>query len=184
MSKKLSKLLLVVVIAILPLRCTPQQKTQLILKEDSKLRKIYGFKTAASAGEAIITSTPSAEAAEKIMNSFTAGIKTSFETRSAPYAGHITANIDCVTRKYLKELAVPFGETKADLVLAVANDRRLSVCSLEQVKYLSGFWTSYNKKKQHVLTIKIFAPIAQLENVDSQQQDVLRTLQKIAIELH
>lgn len=171
------------VLAMFLMGCTSDQKVQLILKEGSKLRKIYEFEDKGTVGEATISSISSPETAKKIMNSFTAGIKSSFENRSAPYAGHITADIDCVARKYFKELEVPFGEAQAHLVLAVANDRRLSVCSLEQIKYLSGFWTSYNKKKQHVLSIKTFKPMTHLENADDQQQDVLRTLQTIAIQL-
>lgn len=183
MTKKIIPLLFITALATLTSNCTSEQKTQLVLKEDSKLRKTYEFKDSGTLGEASLSFVSTSEMAENVMHAFVAGIKTSFENRSAPYAGHITADIDCVARKYLREQSVPFGETQARLVLAVANDRQLSVCSVEQIQYVSGFWTTYNKNKQQVLSIKIFQRVTRLDTIEDQQQDLLSTLQKIASQI-
>lgn len=176
-------LFFIAALATVTWNCTSEQKTRLVLKEDSKLRKTYDLKDSGIVGEASISLVSTTEMAENIMSAFTASIKTSFENRSAPYAGHITTDIDCMARKYLRELTAPFGEAQARIVLAVANDRLLSVCSVEQIQYVSGFWTTYNKKTQQVMSIKIFKPITRLENLENQQKDLVSTLQKIATQL-
>lgn len=156
---------------------------QIELKYNSKEKKIYGIISQGTEGEAVAYNMTGEEFATPLMDSFLTGIKSSFENRRAPYSGHITTDIDCVARKYLKELPVTFKNRKTNAVLAVANERKLAVCSLEQIKFISAYWTAFNKDKQLVFTVKLFMRIQNLDTVHKSHQRLLKRLQDIINQL-
>lgn len=143
-------------------------------------RSVYLIKAGDIDGEAILDYALTAEAGRSMVHSQMAGIKSSFENMRAPYGGQITSRIDCNAQKYMKEQTVPFAGMETRLILAVAGGRRIfGICTIEQVQYASAFWSAYDEKRELVLTIKLFKPVADPKEIDQAQQQVLQTFWKV-----
>lgn len=153
-----------------------------ILKKDSQGSHgtLYSIKAGDIDGEAVLTSAPTATVGQSIIHSQVVGIESAFASSRVPYAGHITAQMDCNAKKFVKEQSFIFEGEQTKLILAVANARRiLGSCLLEEIKHVSGFWAAYDQQRKQVLTLKLFKRVEGPEQIDQSQQEVKRVFQKI-----
>jgi hypothetical protein len=156
------------------------QDVQFYLKEQTQSATVqrfaYSIHSGAIEGEAKLTYAPTIEMGNMIVNAYILGVQSTFEASRAPYAGHVTELIECQNQKYFKEKEIIFLKTKTRLLLAVANGRRLTgSCTVDQIKYVSIFWAGYDEIKKQVVTIQLFKPISDLNNVDEYQEILLQT---------
>lgn len=136
----------------------------------------YVIKSNDVEGEAVLTPVSSDDAGKAIVLSQIVGTKNTFANSRAPYAGHITSNIECNTKKYVREQKFLFGRSESTILLAVTNDRHIfGVCTLEQVKYASIVWAFYDDKRKHVISVKLFKPVSDIQKIEESYQDILKT---------
>jgi hypothetical protein len=114
-----------------------------------------------------------------IVNSLILGLKSTFEDSRAPYGGQITSLIGCENKKFLKENLVVFEGDNTKFLLAVAGERQtFGVCVPDQIKFVSGVWTAYDKSKGRVIFIKLFKPIENLNDIGRFQAEITFVLNK------
>ncbi|MDX9731607.1 MAG: hypothetical protein RBT63_07545 [Bdellovibrionales bacterium] len=163
--------------------CGLDSNIQIILKEhhpEALQNAIYSIKSGAIEGEAFLTSAPTSSIGHMMVSSQIVVLKTTVENMRAPYAGHITAVIECKARKYMKERTVPFGSEETQLILTVATGRRIfGVCAIEEAKYASAFWAGYDEQHRQVVTVKLFKPVSDLDMIEQSQEDIAQVLLKM-----
>lgn len=143
-------------------------------------RSFYMIKSGEVDGKATLTSAADATVGQSVINSQIFGIKSTFENTTAPYPGFITQEIACETKKYVKEESVPFAGKESKMILAVVSGRRLfGICSLEEIKYASLYWTAYDEKRKHVVTIELFRPITDLSMIEESQKELQQIFNKV-----
>lgn len=156
---------------------------QIILDESTSekaQRSFYEIKSGVVEGKATLTSAATFSLGQSITNSQIFGIKSTFENTTAPYPGFITQVIACETKKYVKEKNISLGGKAGKMILAVVSGRRLfGICSLEEIKYASLFWTAYDEQRKQVVTVELFKPITDLNNIDESQKEIQQILTKV-----
>lgn len=155
---------------------------QIKLKENTSAAQgsVYTITAGQIDGEAVLNSAPTASLGQSLVNSQIVGVESTFQNSRAPYAGHITALIECNTNKFVKEKIVSFAGAETKLILAVTSGRRIfGVCSIEEVKYASVFWSGYDEQRRQVLTVKLFKPITDPNKIEESQQEIFGIFQKV-----
>jgi len=143
-------------------------------------RAVYEIAAGEIKGEAVLESASTVAEGLSMVNSSLVGVKSTFKSSRAPYAGHITATIDCGAQKYVKEEAISFAGRTSELILAVASERRVfGVCSVNQVKYVSATWAAYDAARRKVVTVKLFKPVSDPAKLEESQQQVLTVFNKV-----
>lgn len=143
-------------------------------------RSFYEIKAGAIDGKATFTSVSTFSLGQSIMNSQIFGIKSTFESTTAPYPGFITQVIACETKKYVKEQNIVFSGKASKMILAVVSNRRLfGICSLDEIKYTSLFWTGYDEKRKQVVTIELFNPVTDISKINESQNEIIQIFNKI-----
>lgn len=131
-------------------------------------------------GEATLVSAPTSNIAQGIVNSHIVGVTSTFRNSRAPYAGQITAVINCDTKKFVKEQPMPFLGQRAEMVLAVANSRRIfGICAINEVKFATGTWAGYDADRKQVLTVKLFKPVDDPGAIEDSQKSIVQVFQKV-----
>jgi hypothetical protein len=149
-------------------------------RAEGERSSVYSIKSADIEGEATLTPAPTIDLGQSFVNSQIVSVKSTFESSRAPYAGQITAIIDCHTKKFVKEKILPFLGTDATAVLAVATGRHIfGSCSIDEVKYAAIVWGGYDQKRRQVLSVKLFKPVQGASQVELAQQEILRVLKTV-----
>jgi hypothetical protein len=131
-------------------------------------------------GEAIVTLIPSKSVALAIIESTNYASQSPFKNTTAPYGGHISREIDCPSKKYLKEFVIPFNSSDTKLILAVANKRRtIGVCSIDEIEFVSATWATYDEKLNQLVVIKLFKSIAHVDHINELQNEILKIFKSI-----
>lgn len=156
--------------------------THITLEESTSAaqRSFYTITNGSVEGKASITLATDATVGQSLISSQIFGIKRSFESTTAPYPGFITQVIACETKKYVKEESISFAGKPSKMILAVASGRRLfGICSLEEIKYASLFWTGYDEQRKQVVTVELFKPIEDLNKIDESQVKLKEIFRKV-----
>lgn len=141
---------------------------------------VYSIKSDDVEGEATLTPAPTIDLGQSFVNSQIVGVKSTFQSSPAPYAGQITATIDCHTKKFVKEQTLTFRGTESTAVLAVATGRHIfGSCSVDEIKYAAIVWGGYDQKRRQVLSVKLFKPVRGAPQVELAQQEILRVLKTV-----
>jgi hypothetical protein len=156
---------------------------QIQLKEhrlEGERNSVYFIKSADIEGEAALTPAPTLDLGQSFVNSQIVGVKSTFESSRAPYAGQITAMIDCHTKKFVKEQTLPFLGGESTAIMAVATGRHIfGSCSVDEMKYAAIVWAGYDQKRRQVLSVKLFKPVQGALQVELAQQEILRVLKTV-----
>lgn len=155
----------------------------IILDESTSIksqRSFYEIKSGIVEGKVTLTAAATISLGQSIINSQIFGIKSTFESTTAPYPGFITQVIACETKKYVKEQDLSLGGKAGKMILAVVSGRRLfGICTLEEIKYASLFWTAYDQERKQVVTVELFIPVTDLNKIDESQKEILQILNKL-----
>lgn len=161
----------------------PSSEIQITLKNDgatSTENTVYLISTKDLSGEAIFKNIQDDNEAQVIILSQLLGIKSAFTNSRAPYGGHITAIIDCKSQQFLKEEKTEFQSKSTNLILAIASERHIfGGCSLDQIKFAAGLWAAFDEKRKQVVTIKLFAPISNPNQIEESQQKILHVIKEL-----
>jgi hypothetical protein len=149
-------------------------------RTEGERSSVYSIKSDDVEGEATLTPSPTIDLGQSLVNSQIVGVKSTFESSRAPYAGQITAIIDCHTKKFVKEQTLAFLGKESTAVLAVATGRHIfGSCSVDEMKYAAIVWGGYDQKRRRVLSVKLFKPVVGASQVELAQQEILRVLKTI-----
>jgi hypothetical protein len=149
-------------------------------RAEGERSSVYLIKSADIEGEATLTSAPTIDLGQSFVNSQIVSVKSTFESSRAPYAGQITAIIDCHTKKFVKEQTLPFLGEESTAVMAVATSRHIfGSCSVDEMKYAAIAWAGYDRKRRQVLSVKLFKPVQGAAQVELAQQEILGILKTV-----
>lgn len=144
-------------------------------------RQIYDLTGENARGQAIVTSMGSKNEALRLVDAEIVGIRSTYEKMTAPYPGQITKAIECDTKKFVRELALPPGEVTGSVIVAAANDRRIfGVCAADEVKYVGGVWAAFDEARRNLILVKLYAPVGGPEEIEAVQKVLWRTFMQIS----
>ncbi len=154
---------------------------------DRNPRTVYTIKADDIEGQATTTPVKTEKEAQTLISVEIVGVRSTFASANAPYGGQITSTIKCYTQKYVKEKTIPLNSEKAQVIMAVASDRKISgICSADEVKFASALLAAYDKDKNRVLVVKLFKPVTngkEAKQIDAAQQNLLETFNKVITHL-
>lgn len=152
----------------------------IVLKESGQGVRKYLISSKGIGGDASVISVSNSKDGQLIVDSELYGVKSSFESRAAPYPGAITTTISCATQAYIKEQSLMFLGQATELILAVASNRQIfGICTNEEIKYAAAVWSAFDTKRAQVVTVRLFKAIKDIKDITEVQAELTKVLERI-----